>query len=258
MFSVVPKVIWEKTNPPDEKNRIEMAANAILIDDGKKKILVETGCGDKIDSKFRDIFAIEKRTVVAGLADAGYSPEDVDDVICTHLHFDHGGGNTVIKNGVAAPTFPNSKYHFQHSEWEWARNPSLRDKASYLPDNFAPLEPMGVLVLHDGEKEIHPGITLLPTPGHNQGHQSVLIRSKGETAIFLTDLCPTSSHLNLPFIMSYDLFPLKIMETKKRIFDRAVKEGWIVCFYHDPKVYYGKVKYNDKGRVVLKEEVFGP
>jgi glyoxylase-like metal-dependent hydrolase (beta-lactamase superfamily II) len=255
MFSVVPKVLWEKTNPPDELNRIDLAANALLIEDGTRRILVETGTGNKHSAKFREMFAIEDRSVIDGLADVGLKPEQIDEVISTHLHFDHAGGNTIQKDGKPVPTFSNATYHVQKTEWEWAKSPSLRDGASYVNDDFLPLENSSALNLIEGQVEPFPGIKLVPTPGHNQGHQSVVISSGGETALFATDLCPTSSHLHLPFIMSYDLFPLLVMENKKKMLDLAVDQGWKMLFYHDPKVLYGNLVRNARGRFELLDTV---
>jgi glyoxylase-like metal-dependent hydrolase (beta-lactamase superfamily II) len=252
MFSVVPKVIWEKTNPADEFNCIEMAANSLLIEVGDRKILVETGNGDKIDEKFRRWYDIERTSVVAALRAAGLEPAAITDVVNTHLHFDHAGGNTFLDRGVARPSFPNASYHIQVVEWECANDPTPRDRGSYLRDDFVPLEQAGRLKLLDGEAVIGPGVRCLPTPGHNLGHQTILIETTAGTACYCTDLCPTTTHLNLPFIMSYDLYPVMILETKQRLLDRAVRENWLMCFYHDPVVHYGYIGYNAKGRAELK------
>jgi glyoxylase-like metal-dependent hydrolase (beta-lactamase superfamily II) len=252
MFSVVPKVIWNRTNPADERNRIQLGTFSLLIDDGKRKILVETGCGDKIDEKFRDIYAIERTNAVKGVEQAGVTPKQIDVVINTHLHFDHAGGNTVLDaKGAAVPAFPNAEYICQQREWDWAQAPSPRDRASYLPDDFLPVERAGQLRFVEGEQELFPGVTVIPTPGHNDGHQSVLITDRSRQAIYGTDLFPTATHLHLPYIMSYDLYPLRIMQTKEQILGRAVSENWQVLFYHDPEIRHGSIQQDKNGRYGL-------
>lgn len=256
MFSVVPKVIWNRTNPADERNRIHLGTFSLLIDDGNRKILVETGCGDKMDEKFRDIYDVERTNAVTGVARAGVDAAHIDAVINTHLHFDHAGGNTLLDvEGRAIPAFPNAEYISQRTEYEWAQSPSPRDRASYLPDDFVPIERAGQLRLVDGETELFPGIRVIPTPGHNDGHQSVLIADGDRRAFYCTDLCPTATHLQLPFIMSYDLYPLRIMETKARMLGRAIDEKWQVLFYHDPEIRIGEIQRDASGRIALSSYV---
>lgn len=246
MFGVVPKVLWEKTNPADELNRIILALRPALVNTGKELVLVNTGIGDKFNEKFQKIYRIDKsQSLEKSLENLKISEEDINYVILTHLHFDHCGGNTRFdRNGKLVPKFPRAKYFIQRKEWERATNPDQRSKASYLEENFLVLKESNQLELIDGETEILPGIRAIPTGGHTSGHQVVLIKSG---AIYWSDLIPTVSHLNLPYIMGYDLFPLETMEKKEVLLNRALAENWLSLFEHDPKIGMGYLKrVNDK------------
>ncbi len=249
MFGVVPKTLWEKKFPADEKNRIRLALNSILIKTAKELILVETGIGSDLDPKFYDYYSVERKPgLVLSLEKLGYKAEDIDFVINTHLHFDHCGGNT-YKNekGEDVPTFPRAKYLIQKGEWEYALHPSERDKPSYLEKNFLPLEKHGLLQLVAGDKEILEGIELIVVPGHTSRHQCVKVSSEGKIFFFLGDLVPTSAHVGLSYIMSYDLSPQETLESKKKYFEQAIEGDWILAFNHDPVHFFGKVKkVNDK------------
>ncbi|MBM2838111.1 MAG: uncharacterized protein HW415_736, partial [Deltaproteobacteria bacterium] len=210
MFGVVPRVFWEKTNPADELNRIAIGVNPLLLKADGVNILVDTGNGDKFSEKLLKIYGIEREPILLkSLSDAGLRPEDIDIVINTHLHFDHCGGNTFVDaSGKLMPTFPNARYIVQKMEWEDATRPNELTKASYLPENFIPLMQAGRIELVDGDMEVYPGVTVVHTPGHNRGHQSVKIESDGKTAFYLGDMIPTAAHVPLPYIMGYDLYPL--------------------------------------------------
>ncbi len=236
MFGVVPRVLWEKTNPPDEKNRILLGINPILIQSGNKNILVETGMGARWDDKFHDIYAIERgRTLHKSLAILGLTPDDIDIVINTHLHFDHAGGNTVKgATGELKPAFPRARYIVQKVEMEEAKAPGERSRASYRPGDFMPVEGAGLFDLADGDAEVSEGVFVFRTSGHNRGIQLVRVEGGGRTAIFLSDIMPTSTHIKYPFIAAYDLFPLDTLKAKKEIIKRAAEEGWFLFFYHDP------------------------
>jgi glyoxylase-like metal-dependent hydrolase (beta-lactamase superfamily II) len=254
MFGVVPKILWEKKFPADEKNRIKLALNSILIKTEKALILVETGIGSDLDPKFYDYYSVERKPgLVLSLKKLGYQAEDIDFVINTHLHFDHCGGNT-YKNekGEDVPTFPQARYIIQKGEWEYALHPTERDKPSYLGKNFLPLERQELLQLVDGDKEISEGVEVIVIPGHTACHQCVKASSGGKVFFFLGDLVPTSAHVGLPYIMSYDLFPQETVENKKKYFDQAIEEDWILAFNHDPEHFFGKVKK------VNKKYTFGP
>jgi len=244
MFGVVPKTLWEKKFPADEKNRIKLALNSILIKTAKELILVETGIGGDLDPKFYDYYSVERKPgLVLSLEKLGYKAEDIDLVVNTHLHFDHCGGNT-SKNekGEDAPTFPKARYIIQKGEWEYALHPSERDKASYLEQNFLPLEKHGLLQLVDGNKEISEGVEVIVVPGHTSRHQCLKVSTGGKVFFFLGDLVPTSAHVGLSYIMSYDLFPQQTLKNKREYFEQAIKEDWILAFNHDPEHFFGKVK----------------
>ncbi|HID94421.1 MAG TPA: MBL fold metallo-hydrolase [bacterium (Candidatus Stahlbacteria)] len=254
MFGVVPKVLWEKTNPADQLNRIELGLNCCLIRAKNRNILIDTGVGDKLDRKFANMYRIKKsRNISDSLKAIGLSEADIDIVINTHLHFDHCGGNTKVEDGSFAPRFKKAKYLIQRQEWEDATHPNERTKASYLQENFIPVKEGGQLELIDGNEEIIPGVKTIVTGGHTVGHQVVLIESEGETALYLGDLVPTTSHIKIPYVMGYDLYPLDTMRKKKELLRRAVVERWLLIFEHDPKVFAGYLKERE-GKFILKEE----
>ena len=237
MFGVVPKPLWEKQSPPDERNRIRMRANSLLVRAAGKTIVIETGNGTKWDAKQRAIYAVEDgNPLIAALGKAGVSPNEVDLVINTHLHFDHAGGNTHIVDGRAVPTFPRARYMVQRTELEHGQNPTPRDRASYFPENFQPIAEAGQWDLIDGDAEILPGISVERIPGHNADMQAVKIVGGGKKLAFVADLFPLRHHIPLPWIMAYDLYPLQTLETKRKWVPRLVDEGWITVFGHDPDI----------------------
>lgn len=252
MFGVVPKVLWEKKVTPDEKNRIQLALNCLLIQTPHKNVLIDTGCGHKYSEKEIQIYRIEHPThLVLELARWGVSPEQIDLVINTHYHFDHCGGNTRLEDDRVVPTFPNATYVVRRQEYEDASSPNERTAATYLTHNWKPVEERGMLKLVDDDEEILPGITLVRTPGHTAGHQSVKIRSGARTLFYLADLCPTSAHVPLPWIMSLDVLPLTTLEVRKRIYRQAVEEEWLLFFEHDPRVTSGYLRQQD-GKYILQ------
>jgi len=244
MFGVVPRILWEKRATPDDKNRICLGLNCLLVRTGQANVLIDTGCGDKYSEKELRIYRIEREGgLVSRLQNLGLQVSDIDLVINTHLHFDHCGGNTILKQGEAVPTFPNAEYVVRRAEYEDASRPNERTSASYFPHNWRPIEQAGRLRLVDNDQAILPGIRLLHTPGHTRGHQSVLIQSEGQSLLYLADLCPTSAHVPLPWIMGYDLYPLTTLETKKRIFEQALRESWLLFFEHDPACPLGNLSH---------------
>ncbi len=245
MFGVVPRVVWETSDPPDDRNRILLGLNCLLIQGEDSLTLVDTGVGDKEGDTFADRFAlIRQENLFDALAALGLAPSDVTHVINTHLHFDHCGGNTRLdESGEAVPSFANAKYYVQRGEWEDAIKPNERTRASYLQRNFRPLQESGQLELVDGEAEILPGIRVLPTPGHTPHHQSLLVETGGAKVFYPADLIPTSSHLPLPFIMSYDLEPVRTLETKRQLLERQREEGWLLYFEHERETPFGKVNW---------------
>jgi glyoxylase-like metal-dependent hydrolase (beta-lactamase superfamily II) len=235
MFGVVPKPLWEKKSPPDERNRIGLAANCMLLRAAGKNILVETGNGTKWDAKQRNIYGVEEGDPLqTALVNAGVQPEGIDLVINTHLHFDHAGGNTRFVEGRAVPAFPNARYVVQRAELEHASRPSERDRASYFPDNFLPVTEAGQWQLVEGDGEIVPGISVVGIPGHNKNIQAVRVTGGGKTLLFVADLIPTRHHVPLPWIMAYDLYPMTTLETKRKWIAEIVRHSWIVVFGHDP------------------------
>jgi glyoxylase-like metal-dependent hydrolase (beta-lactamase superfamily II) len=254
MFGVVPRVIWERNNPPDDKNRILLGLNPFLIITEQRKILVDTGIGNKDDAKFCSLYAVDRKpTIEESLAKLNLSVNDINIVVSTHLHWDHAGGNTTKGvDGKIRATFPNATYMIQRGEWEEATTPNERTRGSYHQEDFLPLKQAGQLELIVGDTPVEDGIDIITIPGHNRHFQTVLISSKNQKAIFLGDLIPTASHLSYPYIMGYDLFPLETLKAKKRLLQRAVEENWLLIFEHDPKVKMGYVKMQ-LGKPVLKE-----
>lgn len=250
MFGVVPKPIWEKSNPADGRNRIEMAARTLLIRGGKRRIIVDTGVGEGWEQKFSEIYGIDhsKYSLANSLASVGLNFTDITDVILTHLHFDHVGGATFKdKDGSIKPTFPNATYYVQKKQYEWALGPSEKDRASYRNEKYVPLFEEGRLKLLNGEIELCPGIFIRLTDGHTVAHQTVLVTDGKTSLCHPGDTIPTSSHIPLPFIMGYDNYPLITLEEKKSILRRAVEEGWVLFFEHDPKHAATLAEKTDKG-----------
>ena len=248
MFGVVPKTLWEKKCPADAQNRIRLALNSILIKTSVAIVLVETGIGTKVDQKLRHIYCVEQDAgLVGSLTGLGFAPEEVDFVINTHLHFDHCGGNTFRnEKGEVVPTFPRARYIIQKGEWDWANNPHEREKGSYLAENFRPLADFGLLDLVDGDSPVTEGVEVMLAPGHTARHQCVKVTSGGRTLVYLGDLVPTSAHIALAYGMSYDLQPLENLENKRKLYERAIAEDWILSFVHDPVHYFGRVKKTDQ------------
>jgi len=266
MFGVVPKPLWEKRAPPDERNRIPLAMRCLLVEHPDGLVLVDTGVGDKDDAKFHDIYGIENRgpggqtRLDLALAKLGFTPADVRLVVNTHLHFDHAGGNTRLTGEAAPfldtgefgaePAFPNATYVVQRGELEFARRTNERTRASYIPRNFEPVSVANRWRLFNGDGDVVPGLSLRVTPGHVPYHQSVVVRDAGETAVFLADLIPTAAHLPLPWIMGYDLEPLKTLESKRALLRDAVAGGWLLVFEHDPAIALGRLEEGTKGPVL--------
>ena len=243
MFGVVPRVVWEKRDPPDERNRVTLGLNVALIESGGKRVLVDTGMGERWSEKEIRMYRIDRSTtLVGGLRARGLGPEDIDVVVNTHLHFDHAGGNTRAEGGRVVPAFPRARYVVQRGEWDDATHPHERSRASYRADDFLPVAEAGQLDLIDGEAEVAPGVRAVRVGGHTTHHQMVVVESGGETLVVPTDLLPTASHLPLPFVMGYDLFPVATLEAKRKLLDAAVEGGWRILFYHDPRTAVGRVR----------------
>jgi glyoxylase-like metal-dependent hydrolase (beta-lactamase superfamily II) len=254
MFGVVPKPLWERRIPADDRNRIQLGMRCLVVEHDAGPIVIDTGAGNKEGPRFYDIYGVENRGehgptwLEDGLRKLGLSPADVPLVINTHLHFDHAGGNTYRDaNGEVRLSFPNARYVVQRGEYAYATHTNERTAGSYFEHNFTPVEAAGRFEFVEGEREIVPGVRVLHTPGHTPHHQSVLIESDGERAFFVADLIPTSAHVPLPWIMGYDVEPLVTLETKRWVLRRAAEENWLVVFEHDANVPWGRIVSDVKG-----------
>lgn len=253
MFGVVPRVLWEKTDPPDERNRVTLGLNVALVEAAGHLVLVDTGMGDKWGERGTRTYRIDRsRTLLGSLAALGLGPDDIDVVVNTHLHFDHAGGNTHVQDGRVVPSFPRARYVVQAGEWHDATHPHERNRASYLEENFAPVAAAGQLALVEGDVEVAPGVRVVRVGGHTAHHQIVVVEGGGRHLVIPTDLVPTTSHLPLPWVMGYDLFPVDTLEAKRRLLEQAVGEGWQMLFYHDPRRPLGRVRV-DEGRFIVEE-----
>ena len=249
-FGVIPKTLWSRKVTSDDKNRVVSGLNSILVRTGEKNILIETGIGNKLSEKMVEIFG-QPAKLLESLSAAGISPDQIDIVINTHLHFDHCGWNTIRQNDTIKPTFPKATYYVQDGEWEHAHE-GQRDSVSYLHENYDPLVESGQMKLLRGNQEIVPGISVEVFPGHTRDMQAVLIQSGGKTACYISDLIPTSSHLDLNWVMAFDLYPLQTIESRKRYYARAIPENWLTMFTHDPEVPWAHVEKNPSGKIVAR------
>ena len=248
MFGIIPKPLWEKTNPADEANRIKLATRNLLLVSDDKKILIDTGMGKKWSMKSVEIYRIEQNefSFKSSLAKLQIKPEDITDVLLTHLHFDHTGGSTEMIDGKLIPAFRNARYHVSEKNFNWAMNPSERDKGSYIKDNFLPLFENDVL-LFTKDNFFADGIELIEVNGHTFGMQLAKISDSSNTVLFCADLFPTSSHIPMPYVMGYDLQPLVTVEEKKQILPKVVEENWKLCFEHDPMYAFATVEKTNTG-----------
>lgn len=248
-FGVIPKTLWSRKTQSDEKNRVPSGLTSILVRTGDKNILIETGMGNKLPEKMAQIFG-QPAKLIEQLHSAGVSPEQIDIVINTHLHFDHCGWNTVREHGAIKPTFPNATYYVQEGEWKHAHE-GLRDSVSYLHENYDPLVERGKMKLLRGDQEIVPGISVEVFPGHTRDMQAVLIQSGGKTACYISDLIPTSAHLDLNWVMGFDLYPVETIESRRRYYSRAIPQKWLTIFTHDPETPWGYLAEDERGKITL-------
>src|ERR1035437_6165941 len=249
MFGIIPRPLWEKANPPDSLNRIKMITRNLLLQGNGRKILIDTGMGNKWDDKSRSIYEIDQETVSiqSELKKNGLRPDDITDVLLTHLHFDHTGGSTKIENGKLVPSFPSAKYYVQKQNLDWAMNPTEKDRGSYIKDNFIPLVEFGVLQLIYGNTKFDKNIEFIVVNGHTFGQQLIKISDGTKTLLYCCDMFPTASHIPLPYIMGYDLQPLVTLSEKKELLHKAAEEKWILFFEHDPDTTIAIAARTDKG-----------
>lgn len=252
-FGIVPKVLWSKRMPSDEMNRVPTGLNSVLVRTGEKNILIETGVGNKLPERMVQIYG-QPAMLLEALSAVGVSPDEIDIVINSHLHFDHCGWNTVLDSGKVKPTFPKAKYYAQEGEWKHAHQ-GQRDMVSYLHENYDSLVQSGQMQLLRGDQEIVPGISVEVFPGHTRDMQAIIIRGGGKTACYISDLIPTSAHVEVNWVMGFDLYPLETIESRKRYYSRAIPENWLTMFTHDPNVPWSYLGKDERGKIVAKESV---
>ena len=271
-FGVVPKVMWSKKVAADERNYCTAGLNSLLIRTGTKTVLVETGMGNKLSERMRKFYG-QPAQLLDNLAAGGVAPEDIDIIINSHLHFDHCGWNTVRdKNGKILPTFPRAKYYAPEGEWVYARHPSERDAISFISENYDPLVESGQMTLLKGGEEIVPGISVKIFPGHTAHMMGIIVRgsqsshpvaqsatrmgqppgSDPPTACYISDLIPTTAHIDLTWGMAFDLYPVQTIESKKEYYALAVPERWLTVFTHDPKTPWAYVEQDESGKMLAK------
>lgn len=251
MFGIVPKPLWERRAPADERNRITLGLRPLLVR-GERLLIIDAGIGAKMDDKSADIYAIDRReNLDASLRRAGVTPADIDFVLASHLHFDHAGGFTARDpNGRIRPTFPRARYVISRGEWEDATHPHERNRASYLPENFVPLGEAGVVDFLRGDESVMRGVRVRRTGGHTRFHQIVYLESDNQTAVFAADLIPTTAHVDAPWIMGYDLYPMDTLEFKRAFLREAIDREYVIFFEHDPAIVAGYIReINGRPRV---------
>jgi glyoxylase-like metal-dependent hydrolase (beta-lactamase superfamily II) len=251
MFGVVPKPLWEKRAPADERNRITLGLRPLLVRTTGRTVLIDAGIGDKMTPKEVEIYGIDRtRHLDHALAAAGLAATDIDVVIASHLHFDHIGGGTARTGGTLVPRFPRARYLVRRAEWDDATHPHERNRASYLPENLQPLASAGAIDFIDRDGEVLPGISVCRTGGHTMHHQIVKIASGGRTAVFAADLMPTTAHVDPQWLMGYDLYPMDTFLYKKAFVREAIDGEYVIFFEHDPAIAAGIIRERDGKRVV--------
>lgn len=249
MFGIIPKPLWGKTNPADELNRVTLSARNLLLVNGSRKILIDTGIGTDWDEKFVNIYRLDQSvyTLQKSFDKLGIKSEEITDVLLTHLHFDHTGGSTILKDGKWIPAFPNAKYYVQKKHFEWAMNPTDRDRGSFIQNRFIPLHKEGLLHFVDGDVSFDDEIDFLTINGHTSFQQMIKIHDSSDTILYCGDLFPFASHIPIPYVMGYDLQPIVTVQEKKKILPKAIEENWKLFFEHDPKIIMATVTESNKG-----------
>jgi glyoxylase-like metal-dependent hydrolase (beta-lactamase superfamily II) len=247
-FGVVPKVMWSRKAAADERNFITAGLNSLLIRTGKQNILVETAIGNKLPDRMVKVYG-QPAKLLDNLQTAGVAPDEIDVVINTHLHFDHCGWNTIRQGDRVVPTFPKAKYYVQEGEWRHAQEQHVRDAISYISDNYNPLIESGKMQLLRGDQEIVPGISVRVFPGHTMNMQAVVVTRGGKSACYISDLIPTSAHIDLTWVMAFDLSPIDTIDSKKRYYERALAERWMTVFTHDDTMPWAYIEKDDAGKL---------
>lgn len=236
MFGSVPKPLWSREHPADERNRIRLAMRCLLLDDGAHRVLIDAGIGAKFPAKLMDIYRVEPGLTLEGaLAAAGFAPEDVTDVVLTHLHFDHAAGSTRREGDRLVPSLPRARYHVRRANLDNARSPNPREKASYMAENFEPLADAGVLIANEDTASPWPGVTFIHAEGHTRGQRLVRVAADDAALYYVADLIPTRSHVRIPFVMGYDMAAIETMAEKRALLERASRERAWICLEHDPE-----------------------
>ena len=249
-FGVVPKVLWEKRVQPDARNMLKVGTNSLLVRDGKQTALIETGIGSKLSEKQQSIHKNQVQ-LMKSFERAGVAPDEVDIVINTHLHFDHCGWNTVRRGDQFVATFSKASYYVQAGEWRHGRRQLERDAISYISANYDPLVANEKMQLLHGDQDIVPGISVKVFAGHTRHMQAVFVQSAGKTACYISDLIPTTAHLDLTWVMAFDLFPLETIESRKRFYSQAIPETWLTLFTHDPNVPWAYLQRDEQGKLEI-------
>lgn len=255
MFGVVPRPLWEKQIAPDQRNRIPLALRCLYVEVDDRRIVIDTGIGEKFSDKQNDIYGVEPEPggITGVMQRQGLDPDKVTDVVLTHLHFDHAGGATSLVDGVFVPSFRHATYYVQKRALAWAQHPTEKDRASYRQDDWQALLDLGRLRLVDGPCELFPSVSIIVSEGHTVAQQLVLLDGgDGNKLLYCGDVIPTASHIPLPYIMGYDLYPLTTLEEKKALLGQAAKEGWWLYYEHDPKVAATRVN-EERGKYVRGE-----
>ncbi len=253
MFGIVPRPLWEKKASPDDRGRIVLALRALIIEADWGRMIIDCGIGNKLDAKVTDIFGVDRtRNLDHTLAEAGVSPDEIDIVLPTHLHFDHFGGAVVRGSGGVRPRFGRARHVIRCGEWDDALHPNERNRVSYFQEDVAPLEAPGVVDFFEDDREIKPGVRAVRACGHTSHHQVVFIESEGKTAVFAADVVPTTAHINDPWISAFDLFPQDSFAFKQRFLREAVDREYLIFFSHDPSVTAGYIREKDGTRSVQK------
>ncbi|MBM3919645.1 MAG: MBL fold metallo-hydrolase [Sphingomonadales bacterium] len=255
MFGVIPKVIWNSLNPADEKNLCNWAMRCLLVEDGDRRILIDTGIGAKQSEKFFGYYYLNGNfSIASSLKNVGFLHTDITDVLLTHLHFDHVGGAVSMKaDGTLIPAFPNAKYHVTETQWKHALSPNAREKASFLQENFLPLQEAGVLNFVNHGDQLTSNFHIRSVNGHTMGMITPEISYNGKKIIYCADLIPSSAHVPVHYTMGYDIEPLVVMQEKKKLYEDMDSANTLYFFEHDLETECARLEQNERGQMVVAE-----